>query len=93
MVAVVAVPARTRLPLLCCAARTIVTPKTKSTSKLLTARRYFGASSPSLRQSLDPRNKLAPKDYLGKEIVDDYAILRDQYGEFPLGSSEHTTAD
>ncbi|KAL0470028.1 triacylglycerol lipase [Neurospora intermedia] len=44
-----------------------------------TPRRYFGASSTCRRQSLDPRNKFAPKEYLGKEIVDDYAILRDQY--------------
>ncbi|KAK1776118.1 Alpha/Beta hydrolase protein [Copromyces sp. CBS 386.78] len=75
VIVAVAVPARTSL--LRCAARTILPPKTTTTT--LTARRYFGASSSCRRQSLDPRNKFAPKEYLGKEIVDDYAILRDHY--------------
>ena len=75
----VTVPGRTSL--LRCAARTILTPKS-NTTRLITARRHFGASPCCHRQSVDPRNKYEPKEYLGKEIVDDYAILRDQYGEF-----------
>lgn len=88
-----AVPARTS-GLLHCAAGTIplLAPRTRTTCTLhLTARRCFGASSSCRRQTLDPRNKFAPKEYLGKEIVDDYAILRDQYGELGAAPSIETS--